>query len=207
MLTLVTMEQFLRKYRLIDDLTINLSIDKADFIQRFRQQIEPGDTGFIGNPFEAFSSNDREFRGQVDVNGFTVRQRRKFFQPYAGIAKADGTFRQEREQLQIQTTVNGFNGLFTFYYIAVTVFYVIFLFTILLVEEIPLFITPFLLFHAVLMYGIPYFVMRGSVQSMKRLLERELFYLTKGWVETVCTDSTRISKYQSKIWSPLPSGI
>lgn len=173
------MQELLRKYKVIDDLTIQLTIDKADFIQKFRQHVEPGDTGIIGNPFEVFSSSDQEFRGQVDLNGFVIRKRRKMFEPYANIAKAEGTFHQDQDKLRITTTVNAFNGMFLFYYVFVTFVYLAFTVVIIAVEDIPVFVIPFLLLHAALMYGIPFFLMRGGVKRMKRDLEREFFYMTK----------------------------
>ena len=37
----------------------------------------------------------------------------------------------------------------------------------------------FILVHAGLMYGLPYFLMRRSMARMKRELEREFFYMTR----------------------------
>lgn len=42
-----------------------------------------------------------------------------------------------------------------------------------------LFAGPFLFFHAILMFGIPYFIMRRSTQRLKHELEREFYYMTK----------------------------
>jgi hypothetical protein len=38
---------------------------------------------------------------------------------------------------------------------------------------------PFIFFHALFMFGIPYFMMRNSVQRLKHELEREFYYMTK----------------------------
>ncbi len=173
------MQEFLRKYKIIDALTLDLPVDKNDFIRRLRQHVEPGGAGLLGDPFEVFSSKNKEFRGEVSKDGFKIRKRRKLFEAYAGLAKAEGTFREDKGKLSISTTINGFNSIFIIYYLIVTVLYLGFLVAFFLVDEIPLLVFPFLLLHAALMYGIPFFVMRRSVQRMKRDLEREFFYLTK----------------------------
>ncbi len=173
------MQNLLRKYKLIEAVTIKLPLDKAEFVSRLRLHVEPGGTGLLGDPFEAFSGKNKEFRGTVDLDGFKIRKRRKIFEAYSGLAKAEGTFHQEQDQLNIATTINGFHGVFYFYYLIVTLIYAGFVVAFFTVDDMPVFVIPFIILHAALMYGIPFFIMRRSVQRMKRDLEREFFYLTK----------------------------
>ena len=51
------MDSFLRKYKLIDTLSLKLNCDKTTFIEKFKENVEPSDLSFT--PFEAFSSGTK----------------------------------------------------------------------------------------------------------------------------------------------------
>ena len=71
-----------------------------------------------------------------------------------------------------------------FFYIFIIVFYLIFLVFFLFTsffekDTVPFIVLPFILVHAMLMLGIPYFVMHRSVSRMKYELERDFHFWTR----------------------------
>ncbi|MEL6391313.1 MAG: hypothetical protein AAFR97_01085, partial [Bacteroidota bacterium] len=91
-----------------------------------------------------------------------------------------GHFRQEREQLIIDIEVDSLSRQMVFFYLIITFAYISLLTTMIAFgseTDIPVFVLPFMLIHAALMFGIPYFLMRRSVKRMKYELERELFFI------------------------------
>ncbi|HEX5171160.1 MAG TPA: hypothetical protein VFW11_18415, partial [Cyclobacteriaceae bacterium] len=112
--------------------------------------------------------------------GFKIRRKRKFFDMNMNIAVAQGTYRQRDGVLIIETEINGFHGMFIPFYVIGIVFYIGMITTISLSgNPMPVFVFPFILFHAAFMFGIPYFMMKRSTKRMKYELEREFYYMTK----------------------------
>jgi len=174
------MNEFLKKIKLIDNFTTTLQLSKQDFVHRLAQITEKGSASAFSDPFEAFSSSKSEFKGEVNPNGFKLRRRRKFFERNSNIAIATGNFKEENGQLTIQTEIYGFSNFMYFFYGFLIVFYTVFLVGFVFFgSTVPIFVVPFLIFHAALMTLLPYFFMRNSVKKMKYELEREFFYLTK----------------------------
>jgi len=177
------MKKFLERIKCIDYLTTELEIQKADFISNFSKQVEKGDIGMFSGTFEVFSSSDKRYKGNVDHNGLRIRPKRNMFDVNLGQGVAEGKFTQKGDVLAIETTINGANGKMKFYFAFVLFFYVMFTGAIFgfasFRENVPLFVIPFILFHALFMLGLPIIIMRKSVKNMKYNLEREYFYATK----------------------------
>ena len=164
------MKEFLKKINLIDHLTTELPISKISFADRLHAIVDEGSMGFFSNPFEAFSSSKNEFKGNVNYDGFTIKRRRKFFDTSANFAIATGTFSEQNGKLFVETEINGFGKFFILFYIIIILSYSAISLSILLNSnnnEEPFFVLPFLLLHALLMCGIPYFLMRRSVKRLK----------------------------------------
>ena len=166
--------------KLVDFFTTEIEIEKSDFVKRFKENVDAGGTGIMFSSFEIFSSGKNEFKGSVNHDGFKIRRRKKLFDMNMNMAVAEGIYRQKDNLLVIETEINSFHNFFILFYIFGIIFYVGMITTIFLGEDsMPLFVSPFILFHAVLMFGIPYYAMRRSTQRMKYELEREFFYMTK----------------------------
>lgn len=174
------MEEYLRKLKIIDSFTTALKISKSDFINKLTSITDKGNTDFFSDALDIFSANKKEYIGQIDYNSFKIKRRKKFFDTKMNLAVATGTINQHNDQLLIDIEISGFNQFFILYYVLITIFYVLFIFAIGSEDNgIPVFVFPFILLHALLMYSIPYFIMRRSVKNLKYELERELYYLTR----------------------------
>ncbi|MFK8163879.1 MAG: hypothetical protein AB8H12_15645 [Lewinella sp.] len=177
------MDKFLEKYKLLDYHTTELEIDKMEFVRRLRQAVDDGSTSAIANPFEAFSSSDNDYIGQVTTEGFEFRKRRKMFEPNFNMAFVSGKFNQDRDRLVITSKINGLGKALKFFFIAISVFYIFMAAALLVVSttdtDFPPFIILFLIPHAMLMFCIPFFMARYGVRRMKKELEREFHYIAR----------------------------
>lgn len=180
------MEKLLHKLKLKDNFTITVQIMKSDFINKLRRNMDEGSTSTTFAFTEAFSSSKHNYIGSVSGNEFVLRKRLRFFDANKGGAIAKGKMRQEEENLIIDIEVNGFKKSIIFFFAAITFFYVFFIgmtgfmtFMDTKDSNLPFFVIPFILLHAVMMYCIPIYVIRRSVKNIKNDLEKDFFYFTK----------------------------
>ncbi|MGH2666998.1 hypothetical protein [Flavobacterium sp.] len=179
------MSDFLRKIKLLDNITIELDSTKNDFIRGFQKNVDESDLNLIDSFFEALTFSKNEYKGTVDNSVFKLRRRRKIFDNSRSFAVAEGTMKEKEGKLVLETDIKGFHSSMKFFYVFLFVIYLVFLTTIILTflfneeAEAPLFIFPIFFIHALLMLGIPYFIMRRSVSRMKYELERDFHFWTK----------------------------
>ena len=174
------MKELLKNLKLVEDFSTELSIQKTDFVSKFKQQVEEDDFGFFSDTTDLFCSSKKEYRGQINNSKFKIRKRRKLFDFYPNRSVAKGTFLQQGDALLISTEVSGFSGKMIPFYIFCILFYIVsFNFLFLRDTGMELVFLAVILFHAVMMLGLPYVYMRRGVQKMRRELEREFFFLTK----------------------------
>lgn len=180
------MNDFLRKIKVLDSITIELNVTKSDFIKKFRQYVDVSDLSLSDSFFEGFSSSPNEYKGNIDERSFKIRRRRKLFDTNRNFAIANGNLTEQHDKLVLKTEINGFHKAMKFFYIAIILFYIIFIFgfsaTMFINDEsgfLPFAVLPFILFHACLMIGIPYFIMRRGVKRMKYELERDFHFWIK----------------------------
>ena len=177
------MKEFLRKIKLIESLTTELSIQKNEFVKTFKENVDEGSTGFMSDSFDVFSSSKNEYKGHVGFDSFKIKRRRRFFDMNMNFAVANGTYVQKENSLIIETEINGFSGMMIPFYVFALIFYSIFIVTFSFADNIEGngagFALPFIIIHAAFMFGIPYFMMRRSTKRMAHELEREFFYMTR----------------------------
>jgi hypothetical protein len=176
------MKSLLERLKLIDHLTTEISIDKRDFVEKLKKNVDQGNTGTLFSAFEAFSSSKNEYKGTVTPDTFKLRRRRKMFDMNRSLAIAEGNFRQKENLLIIEATISGFRNIFIPFIVIVLLFYAASAVSFFLYGNagaLMWLILPVLLVHASLMLGIPYFIMRKSVSRMKYELERDFYYMTK----------------------------
>jgi hypothetical protein len=174
------MKDLLRKLKLIDNFTTSINISKIEFIEKLTAITDKGNFGMFSDTFDAFSSNKKEFKGQIDFNGFTLKRRRRFFDNNGSFAVIIGNFYENDGQLTIKAEINGFHNFFLFFYIVLIIFYTTTIISTSISENVTkIFIIPFCFLHGAFMFSIPYFIMKRSVKRLKYELEREFFYLTK----------------------------
>ncbi len=176
------MKRFLERLKLIEYLTTELEIQKNEFVKNFKNHVDERNIDFFFGAFDAFSSSKNEFIGHVDYDHFKIKRRRRFFDMNINFAIAKGNYRQKGERLIIKTEINGFIGMMIPFYIILILFYSISILVIFMSDNMnsnEAIFASFIFFHAIIMFGIPYFVMRRSTQRLKHELERELYYMTK----------------------------
>lgn len=174
------MKEFLKRLKLIDNMTTTLPISKVEFVNRLNEITDSSSTGMMSDTFDVFSSSKNEFKGQVNVDGFKLKRRRRFFDTNMNFAVAQGIFSIDNDQLKVETEINGFKNFFILFYVFLIIFYSIFIFGFIgSANGVEFIAIPFILIHGTIMFGLPYFIMRRSVKRMKYELEREFFFLTK----------------------------
>jgi hypothetical protein len=178
------MKEFLKRVKLCDHLTTELQILKSEFVKELKNHVDDGETGIFSDSFDMFSSSKNEYKGKINIEGFKIKRKRKFFDMNLNMAVASGKYEQKGETLTIETEINGFNTMMILFYVFCILIYSVLLIGFLTADEIGgnmprILALPFLLFHAALVMGIPYLMLRRSTQRLKRELEREFYYVTK----------------------------
>jgi hypothetical protein len=178
------MNDFLRKIKLIDETIIELLVSKIDFTKKFRENVEQSDLSFdFFESFEALSSSKYEYKGNIDTSGFQIKKKKKLFDSKFTLATAKGRFVENTEKLILQIEINAFKKRMILFLGFILFFYTIFLISMLFSDAggFSFFLIPFLMLHASLMIGIPYFVLRRSVKRMVYDMERDFHY----WVTKI----------------------
>ena len=169
---------------MIEDSTIVLNTSRVEFVEALQNNVDQADIdSFFSNffqGFEVFDSSKNLFKGRVNSDGFKIRKRRRMFNSSSGLAKATGRFREKNDQLEIKTTISAWNNILLFVIGMLLIFYVIFISLFLFNSEFrsgSFFVLPFLIIHALFMFGIFYFLMRKSIKNLKQDLKREFVYI------------------------------
>lgn len=175
------MDKLLTKLNFIKTATIELPIEKYNFISILNSNIDKSELGYFSDIGDVFSSSKAEYKGHINSYGFKLKKKRKFFDTNVNFATVEGQFDQQGDTLKIKMEINGFSNQMAPFFIMVPLFY---LFAIVMVfqgggTESSIIAIPFLLIHALFMFGIPYFIMRRSVKRMKYELERDLYFMIK----------------------------
>lgn len=172
------MKDLLRKLKLVDNLTTDLEMSRAQFVENMSSITDSGSIGMFSDIFEPFSFSKNELKGQINFDGFKIKRRRRFFDNNLNMAIANGTINERNGHLTIEAEINGFNNFYYLIYMLLLVCYSIFIFGVIKSDSKNEFfaILIFLLFGA-LMFSIPCLLMIRSVKSLKSKLEREFFFL------------------------------
>ena len=173
------MQDFLERIQLIVHKQIKLNIDKSEFIRKFQQNVDQGNIGAFSGAFEAFSSSQNRYKGNITQNEFEMRRKREFFDRSSYLARVTGSFRQQNDQLVIDAKITGFNNFLIIFYVFVTLFYIFFIYMFTSGFNDSGIPAIFIFIHALFMYGIPYFMIRKRVKNTAGDLEKELFFMTK----------------------------
>lgn len=170
------MEKVLLKWGLIDNLKTELKIPKQEFVSKLRSQVDISTIDIFGDMFDVFSSSKNVYKGTVSHNGFEIKKRRRFFDKQFSFATAKGDFQENEDILIINTVINGWNDLMFLFYGFALLFYIMFLFMIGS-KDLSAFPIVFILFHAFLMFYVPFRMMKSSVKKIKYDLEREFHFI------------------------------
>lgn len=175
------MDSFLRKYKLIDSLSLKLNCDKTTFIEKFKENVEPSDFSF--SPFEAFSSGSQLYKGNIQNATFKIQKKQQLFNSRKQSAIATGKITEGINDIKINIEINGITKAIKIFFAFIICFYLLFFLSIGFLSfsdsSFSLIAFPFLLFHFALMTGIPFFMIRASVKNLKQEIEREFHFWIK----------------------------
>jgi hypothetical protein len=175
---MIIMDDFLERIQLIKRKQIKLPVDKGKFIRVFKQNIDEGEIGIFSGMFEAFSSSENKYKGNISNNDFEIRRRRVLFQRNNQFATINGTFRQHADHVVVDLSVNGFSKMLIPFYLFAIIFYIIFIGSANFSQPFEAF-HLFIVVHAILIFAIPYFVMRRNVKRTMLDIEKELLFMTR----------------------------
>ncbi len=174
------MNTLLTKLNLLTTTTIELPVEKYNFVSIVNASIDHSDLGYFSDMGDIFSSSKAEYKGHINSYGFKLKKKRKFFDYNMNFATAEGRFTQQGDTLKINVEINGFSNQMAPFFVMLPIF---FLFVIAMTLQgegiVSLVIIPFFLLQGLFMMGIPYFMMRRSVKRMQYELERDFYFMIK----------------------------
>jgi len=173
------MEDFLRKIKLVDTMSTQLSVTTPEFVTAFRKDIEESDIdAFFSGTFEVFSASKKIYKGQIDSRGFYIRKRKKLFNKNRVNINAKGSFVNNLNGLVINTEFNAFNK----NRLITQCFFLVCYFAFIayqvnnggifegFFEDIPI---PFIIIFIVMLFIMPYINFRREVGVLKKELEKQ----------------------------------
>ncbi len=174
------MRELLIKLKLIDFQAIHLNIDKGLFISRLNNITAESELGFFSNGIHMFSSNKNIFKGKISQEGFKLKMKSSYTDSSNNMPIVFGTFSESNKQLTAHIEIHGFNSHIKLLYFLITLYHIFnFYFLFMWKSKEEVFLRFFSILFALLVYLVPFFMMRSSVKNMKHTLEREFFFLTK----------------------------
>lgn len=169
------MSNWLDKLGLSEDLSLKYYVRHANFVEQFQKHTDSDQSLFSG-AFDAFSSSKIEYRGTISSSEFSIRKKKRFFDSLSAIPLISGTILSEKNGTRLLVNVCAFSSLLKymfwllcFLYVAAAIFLAIFG----LAEKFGFVPFVFLLLHALLMFGIFYFILRRSVSKVSENLDRD----------------------------------
>ena len=177
------MKELLRRIHVIDDIHVELDIQKNEFVNNLNAHLDEGSMSVLTDSVDVFTPNNKKYKGHVTADEFKIKLRRKFFDPKMNISIATGGLTQHGDILEIKGEVNGWNGLIIPFYIFLLCVYLVFLGWFLydrnLHSSLPPTVIPILVAHLVFAIGAPYYLMRKSTKTLKEELEQDFPKIAK----------------------------
>jgi hypothetical protein len=173
------MNDFLRKMKLTDSLTVTLPIGQKAFIKKLSAITEKGDFGVFAPTFEVFTDSHKIYKGYIYENTFRIRRKRQIFDQNPHLAYAEGTVIEDGHNIIVEVDISSFN--FQLFLLVIVWIFMLSLFFVGLSigDKSPIYNYLLLGFFGLFSFLIFYMMLRRSVSKLKYELERELFYLSK----------------------------
>ena len=176
------MNDLLFKLGFADKFTIELPTTRDHFVKTLQQNIDADRFDL----FDFFKSSKNHYKGEVSYHNFLLKRRNTFSNSSFGGNRAEGYFSQRDENVVVDVKITPSNSSMIFIYFAFLIFFyigcIIMLIVSLVKSESPIFglwMFPFMILHAALMAGIPYYMIKRNVSKFKYDLERDLYFMIK----------------------------
>ncbi|MEO8515917.1 MAG: hypothetical protein ABI426_04190 [Flavobacterium sp.] len=178
------MENFLRKIKVQDHITIELDISKTDFTKNFITRVDESDLSLFDSYFEEFSSSRNEYKGNIDDRTFELRRRKRFFDINPVYPLGEGKMIEKSGKLILEIDIKIFNKYRKPLYIFYGLFFIIPLGLMLYSmynkkTHISLDKLSFIVTFMLVILGLIYFKLRRAVTRMKYELERDFHFWVK----------------------------
>lgn len=176
------MDNFLRKIKLIDSLTVELKGNKSDFIRKFRQNVEESDLSYSDSFFEVFKSSPNEYKGNIDNHVFALRRKAKLFDTNRNFAVVEGKMTEKSDKLILEADIKAIRKSMKFFFIFFILVFIIIITGAIIVpimtgkDALPLGVLPFVFLYMLIIIAVPYFRTRRSITRMKYDLERDFAF-------------------------------
>jgi hypothetical protein len=165
----------LEKLGLEENFSLKYYVRQADFVEQF-QRLTDSDQGLFSGAFDALSSSKKEYRGTVSNSEFSIRKKKRLFDTLSAIPLISGTILSEKNGTRLLVNVCAFTRIMKYMIWLLGFIYLVaalFLAISDLTEKFGFMPFVFLLLHAMLMFGIFYFISRRSVSKVSENLDRD----------------------------------
>ncbi|MBK6950583.1 MAG: hypothetical protein IPH24_00685 [Crocinitomicaceae bacterium] len=169
------MSNWLDKLGLSEDLSLKYYVRHEDFVEQM-QKFTDSDQGLFSGAFDAFSSSKVDYRGTINISEFSIRKKKRLFDSLSGIPLISGTIQNEKNGTRLLVNVCAFTGILKYMFWLLCSIYIaaaIFLAFSGLAAKFGFMPFVFLLLHAILMFGVFYFMLRRSVSKVSENLDRD----------------------------------
>lgn len=168
------MIEFLRKIKLIQNFSIIIPMHRIDFVKLCREKIERKEDSFILS--EYFTKGKHKYVGSVEHRGLKIRKRKTFFSLNKNACLIKGNFREKGNLLYLETTIKGYSNTQVTIYISIILLALYYVGYNLFTSDEPLFsIIIALLIQFLMLFSIPYFVIRLRIKRMKATFEQDIY--------------------------------
>lgn len=177
-------KSFLTKIKLIQHHTCELKTDKTRFVKNLKNNFDEEEINFSTSVLERFSQAYSKYKGSVGFKNFKLKKRNRLFDIGKNLAVVSGTYKQSGKSLLVPVEINGFQGGMILYYIILSLFYIVYLWTIL--RNIytgdtgdPRSTILIIMLQMIFFYGVPYLIMRRSIRYLKSEITKDFSALSK----------------------------
>jgi hypothetical protein len=169
------MKEFFRKIGLVEQIKIELPVQRAEFISELKVHVDEPRTEL----FEVFSNSRNDYKGKVEGDTFDIKKRRRLFDSRLSFARAIGRITAREDGIVIEVELIGYSVLIIPFFVFLFAIYGFAIISVLFRGVEFLWTIPLIVIHAAFMIGIPYVVMRKSITRIHHNIERDFFFMIR----------------------------
>jgi hypothetical protein len=168
------MDKILSKIGLIEEFSMEIPIPVDELVIKMNEIVDE-------DVYKVFPSGKNNYKGKIDIKGFTIRKVLKSFDTDNSNVTVYGSFIGRNEDTLIKVKTVGYDAFMKFWYCVACLILILilsFILTSIIKNDFDFRLLLILIF-CVFILLMPYISMKLGVQKMKYNLERDLYYLTK----------------------------
>lgn len=173
-------KKILRRLKLIEDFDFEIEIKRPEFVEKLSNKLEDYEFSIMSEIFEIFDSGPPGYKGKITNDDFEIKRKRELFNYVPSIPIVKGRFKEDNNRLLIHTEIRGLRiGMIILLSI---IFSILTLLACLVAFSNNKEVFPaifFLVFPIPFIAILHYFQIRHAIVTMKRDLERELYFISK----------------------------